>query len=99
MGMGGASSLDYSSGINVSLLKFHVMSELCEAAGGPCRYTGTPDEANYGHLQITNDRWNSAIDGLRSDLDEHGVTGPDRDKLVSAVTTLKSRIVTTGTTR
>lgn len=99
MGMSGAAGMDYSSGVNMSLLKYHVISELCESAGGPCRFTGAENEANFGHLMVTNDNWTAAMAALRSDLDAHGVTGADRDKLVTAVEKMKSHIVTGGTGR
>jgi hypothetical protein len=83
---------------HMTLLHYYVLSELCQSAGGPCKFTGTPTAADFAHMKLTTEQWYSAINTLRADIEAQGITGADRDKLVTAVDRLRSHIVVTNST-
>src|SRR5262249_25904456 len=40
-----------------SYLKFHVTTLVCQATGGPCKYTGRAMKESHAHLHITEKEW------------------------------------------
>ncbi len=47
--------------------KYLVTEQVCEATGGPQRYTGKPMSDSHAHLDITEQEWQAFLDDSRND--------------------------------
>ena len=75
--------------------KYYVTEMLCEAAGGPQKYSGRTMGDSHRHLMITDEEWVSFMDDLQRALDKFEVPQPEQDEVVSIVESTKEAIVTT----
>ena len=74
-------------------IRMHVINQLCEAAGGPCNYTGRDMRTAHHGLGITNDDWDASVKHLVETLDKFKVPQAEKDELLSVISTLKKDIV------
>lgn len=72
-------------------------SKVCQATGGPQRYTGRSMHDSHAHLDITENEWQAFLDDLRQSLDKFGVEGSERAELFAIVDSTKNDIVQPGT--
>jgi hemoglobin len=75
--------------------KYYVTEMLCEAAGGPQKYSGRTMGDSHRHLMITDEEWVSFMDDLQETLDKFEVPQPEQDEVISIVESTKEGIVTT----
>src|SRR5262247_2916735 len=54
-------------------LKFHVTALVCEATGGPCKYTGRTMKEAHLRLNITQAQWSAMVADFRTTLDKFKV--------------------------
>ena len=73
--------------------KYLVTEQVCEAAGGPQRYTGRTMRDSHAHLAITEQEWQAFMDDLKQTLDEFNVPPAEQAELVSIVNSTKLDIV------
>jgi hemoglobin len=71
-----------------------VVDQLCEAAGGPCLYTGRTMRASHEGLNITEDDWNRAVGHLVATFDKFKVGPRERQEVAGAIAGMKADIVT-----
>jgi hemoglobin len=71
----------------------HVVDFLCVATGGPCKYTGRDMETAHTGLNITEEDWNIAVKALGDTLNKFKVPAREQGEVVSAIASLKSKIV------
>lgn len=74
-------------------IRMHVIDQLCEAAGGPCIYTGRTMKASHHGLGITGEDWDEAVKHLVATLNKFKVPKAEQDELLAVVGTLKKDIV------
>jgi hemoglobin len=74
-------------------IRQHIVDQLCEAAGGPCVYTGRTMKASHEGLNITEEDWQAAVDHLVATLDKFKVGKREKDELLGAVSKFKNDIV------
>lgn len=74
-------------------IRQHIVDQLCEAAGGPCAYTGRTMKASHEGLGITEEDWQAAVDHLIATLDKFKVGKREKDELLGAVSKFKADIV------
>jgi hemoglobin len=70
-----------------------LVEQLCEAAGGPCLYTGRAMKASHAGLGITEKEWEAGAKHLIAALDKFKVPQKEKDEVVAFVSTLKKEIV------
>jgi len=75
--------------------KFLVTEMLCEAAGGPQRYSGRPMGDTHRQLRITEDEWVAFMDDLHQSLATFQVPGPEEQAVVDIVESTRDAIVVT----
>mgnify|MGYP000707282782 CR=1 FL=1 len=75
-------------------LKFQVTAQLCEATGGPCKYTGRGMKEAHAHLNITAGEWQRMIVLLKQVLSKHQVPAQESQELLDIVNATKADIVT-----
>lgn len=75
-------------------LKFQVTAQVCEATGGPCKYTGRSMKKSHAHLNITEGEWQRMIVLLKQVLSKHRVPERESQELLGIVNSTKADIVT-----
>lgn len=74
-------------------LKFQVSQLVCEATGGPCKYTGKTMAESHAHLRITEREWSLMAAEFQKSLDEFKVPAAEQKELFEIVATTKAEIV------
>jgi len=73
--------------------KYLVTEQVCQATGGPQRYTGRSMFDSHAHLDITEPEWQAFLDDLRQTLARFGVPEAERAELFAIVEGTKGEIV------
>jgi hemoglobin len=74
--------------------KYLVTEQLCEAAGGPQRYTGRSMRDSHQALAITSDQWQAFLDLVKQTLDQFQVPLPEQAEVLTIVQSTRADIVT-----
>ncbi|MCI0415344.1 group 1 truncated hemoglobin [bacterium] len=74
-------------------IRQHVVDQLCNATGGPCKYTGRDMKTSHTGLGITSADWDLAVKYLVATLDEFKVPQKEKDELLAIASSLKKDIV------
>ncbi len=77
-------------------LKFQVTALVCEASGGPCKYTGRTMKAAHEQLNISEREWQAMVADFRITLDKFKVPQKEQQELIAIVGTTKGDIVKAG---
>jgi hemoglobin len=78
-------------------LKYHVTSLVCQATGGPCRYTGRTMKAAHAQLNIREREWTAMVAEFRRILTRFNVPEREQAELITIVESTKPDIVVGGT--
>jgi hemoglobin len=73
--------------------KYLVTEQVCEATGGPQRYTGRSMHESHAHLNITESEWQAFLDDFRQTLDKFQVPPSEQAELFAIVQSTKGDIV------
>jgi hemoglobin len=76
--------------------KYLVTEQVCQATGGPQRYTGRSISDSHAHLDITEQEWQVFLNDFRRTLDKFGVPDAERAELFAIVESTKKDIVLAG---
>jgi len=79
--------------VSAAGFKYFVTEMLCEAAGGPQRYSGRPMGDSHRHLMITEEEWLAFMDDLQQTLDKFGVPQPEQNEIKAIVESTHEAIV------
>lgn len=74
-------------------LKFHVSALICEATGGPCRYTGKGMKEAHVRLHITEREWGVMVAEFKVSLAKFKVPAQEQQELFEIVGRTKPDIV------
>ena len=77
----------------VSTFKAHLADQICEAAGGPCSYTGRDMKTAHKGMNITDAEWNATVEALVKALDKRKVPEKEKTELLGLLGPLKKDIV------
>jgi hemoglobin len=78
---------------SLAKIRQHVVDQLCNATGGPCKYTGRDMRTVHTGLNITEAHWNTAVKHLVATLDEFKVPAKEKEELLALASSLKKDIV------
>ena len=70
-----------------------VIEQLCEATGGPCKYTGRSMEEAHSGLNLTNADFDAFVGDLTAALDEAKVPKATQKKLIALLAPMRSEVV------
>ena len=70
-----------------------VVEQLCQAAGGPCFYTGKSMKDSHAGMGISQAHWDTAVKHLVATLDKFKVGAKEREELFAAIAPLQADIV------
>lgn len=73
--------------------KYLVTEQVCQATGGPQRYTGRSMRDSHAHLDITEGEWRAFLDDLKQTLDKFKVPRAEQDEIFAIVASTKRDIV------
>ena len=73
--------------------KYLVTEQVCEATGGPQRYTGRSMYDSHIQLEIMEQQWQAFLDDFKQTLDKFSVPAAEQAELVAIVESTKSDIV------
>lgn len=77
----------------LEVLRNNLIDQICEGAGGPCKYKGdTMAEAHAG-MNITVDEFNALVGDLVAALDQFSVPQQEKDDLLAILGPMQSDIV------
>jgi hemoglobin len=79
--------------VSAAGFKYFVIEMLCEAAGGPQRYSGRPMGDSHRHLMITEEEWLAFMDDLQQTLDKFGVPQSEQNEIKAIVESTHEAIV------
>lgn len=74
-------------------LKYHVTSLVCQASGGPEKYTGRSMKESHKHLNITEGEWQAMRADFKRVLDKFKVPEQEQSELFAIVESTKGDIV------
>jgi hemoglobin len=74
-------------------LKFHVTALVCQATGGPEKYSGRSMKEAHQHLNITEKEWQAMVADFRKTLDAFKVPMKEQEELIAIVGSTKPDIV------
>ena len=78
---------------NVPRLKMMLVDQICEATGGPCKYTGRDMKAAHKGMGITNADFDALVGDLVATLDKFKVGEREKQELLSALGPMRKDIV------
>jgi hemoglobin len=74
-------------------LKFHITEMVCEACGGPQKYTGRSMKDSHAHLGISEAEWQAMEKDFLNSLKKFSVPEKEQNELVAIVRSTKADIV------
>ena len=74
-------------------LKAMLVEQICEASGGPCKYTGKDMKTSHTGMNITNDEFNALVDDLGKTLNQFKVPADAQKDLIGALAPMQPDIV------
>jgi hemoglobin len=73
--------------------KYYVTEMVCEAAGGPQKYSGRSMRDSHQDLRITAAEWEAFLDDFQQALDKFGVPQAEQAELKAIVASTRADIV------
>jgi hemoglobin len=70
-----------------------LIDQVCEATGGPCKYTGRDMKAAHANMKVTSGEFGALVDDLVATLKHFKVGKGEQDELLHVLGPLKPEIV------
>ena len=77
----------------LAMFKGNLVDQICEAAGGPCKYTGKDNKTSHAGMKITDDEFTALVEDLTGALNELKVPAHEQKDLVGALGAMKLDVV------
>jgi hemoglobin len=74
-------------------LRTKLIEQICEASGGPCKYSGKSMKESHTGMGVTEDHFTALVEDLVKSLDKIGVKDPEKSELLGALGGMKGDIV------
>jgi hemoglobin len=74
-------------------LKVQLAQQVCQATGGPCKYSGKDMKSSHAHLSISEKEWDVMAGEFKKSLDKFGVPAAEQNELFEIVGKTKVDIV------
>ena len=80
---------------NTDIPKFKMLlaEQICEAAGGPCTYSGRDMPTSHRGMNITDDQFNATGQHLAETLDQFNVPEAEKTELLALIGSMQDQIV------
>jgi hemoglobin len=73
--------------------KNHLVTQICQASGGPCEYAGKDMKSAHMGMGISGAHFNALVEDLVGALDKFKVGKKEKDQLLGALAPMKGDIV------
>ena len=80
-------------GTNIPRLKTMLVDQICEATGGPCKYTGASMLDAHRGMNINDAEFTALVEDLVKSLDKFKVPQQEKTELLTALGSMKGQIV------
>jgi len=77
----------------LAAFKNKLVDQICEAAGGPCKYTGRDMKTAHAGMGIGNADFNALVEDLTKSLNKFKVAKPEQDQLLGVLGPMRPQIV------
>jgi hemoglobin len=74
-------------------LRGHLSAQICEASGGPCKYTGKPMKSGHTGMHIRDAEFDAMAEDLVAALKAHGIGASEQKELLAVIGSLRPDIV------
>jgi hemoglobin len=78
---------------DIPRLKRLLVEQICQATGGPCKYSGRDMVTTHKGMNITDAQFNALVEDLVKSLDKFKVPDKEKGELLGALAALKPQIV------
>ncbi len=78
---------------DIPRLKTKLVEQICEASGGPCKYTGANMVDAHRGMNINDAEFTALVEDLIKSLDKFKVPAQEKNELLTALGGLKPQIV------
>jgi hemoglobin len=78
---------------DIPRLKTKLVEQICEASGGPCKYTGATMLDAHRGMNVTDAEFTALVEDLVKSLDKLKVPSQEKTELLTALGRMKSQIV------
>jgi hemoglobin len=78
---------------DIPRLKMRLVDQVCEASGGPCKYTGASMRDAHKGMNITDAEFGALVEDLVKSLDKFKVPAKEKNELLGALGGMKPDIV------
>lgn len=79
---------------DVPAFKAHLVDQICEASGGPCKYTGRAMKPLHAGMGITNADFDALVEDLVATLEKFKVPEKEKGELLGILGPMRKDIVT-----
>jgi hemoglobin len=76
----------------LATFKQHLVEQICQASGGPCKYTGKDMKTAHAGMNITTENFNSVVEDLTAALDKYKVGANEKNQLIGVLSPMKADI-------
>jgi hemoglobin len=83
----------YFASTDLPKLKTGLVNQICEASGGPCKYTGRSMKHTHAGMGVTNAAFDALVEDLVKALNHHNVGKAEKDELLAVLGPMRSDIV------
>ena len=80
-------------GVDGNNLERLLVEQICEATGGPCRYSGRSMAVTHQGMNLTDAHFNALVEDLAAALDHANVPAREKTELLTALATMRGDIV------
>lgn len=81
------------AGTNMPRLKAMLVDQICEASGGPCKYTGRSMRDAHTGMNVSDAEFGALVEDLVKSLDKFKVPAKEKNELLGALGAMKPDIV------
>ncbi|MGO9830405.1 MAG: group I truncated hemoglobin [Myxococcaceae bacterium] len=74
-------------------LRGHLSAQICEASGGPCKYTGKAMKPGHAGMHIQDAEFDAMAEDLVAALNAHGIGAAEQKELLAVVGSMRLEIV------
>jgi hemoglobin len=78
---------------DIPRFKKNLVDQVCEATGGPCKYTGLDMKTAHKGMKITDADFTALVQDLVKSLDKFKVPAKEKNELLTALASMKPDIV------
>ncbi|MBA3453760.1 MAG: group 1 truncated hemoglobin [Deltaproteobacteria bacterium] len=78
---------------DITNLKAKLVDQICEASGGPCKYTGKSMKESHAGMGVKEEHFNALVEDLVKSLDKFKVGEKEKTELLTALGSMKPDIV------